>query len=278
MILLNKNNVKVLGGDVPQLYAGNMITELETRFKAKLGMIEEPNTPVPAEPSTRSERLVDDIEDFDDDDINYDALDMVESVNVQTNIPEEPIHQFNDDDDFMDALPHISPPRQSMLSLSRKRSIQQTQQQHRSSPPPPPPSQKRNRTDDESSSIEIPKIKPENSMNNTQDDSADLSWVDASVWDNLLANKDDDMELDENGKAHCSFETLLKTLKAMEQGNHTENIADIVTVKVRCIKMAKLRMSSKTGFYLEIVIGDPVDIDMDTVKVIFTNEVRFFHV
>lgn len=280
MLLLNRNNVKVLGGDVPELYGGNMIAELETRFKTKLGLIEEPNTPVPAE-QTRDERIIDEIEDFDDDDIDYDALYTPEHANTETHVPQEPIHQFSDGDDFMDDSLQISPSRSStsssMPSLSKKKLQQQQPQQHQGISPSSP-SQKRNRTDHGPSSVETPKIKQEDGMNNTQDDNEDLSWVDSSVWDTIETRNTDHMELDQDGKARCSFETLLKTLRATEQGNHAGNIADVVTVQVRCVKMAKFKMSPKTGFYLEIVIGDPVDIDMDTIKVIFTNEVRFHHV
>jgi hypothetical protein len=273
MLLLNRSNVKVLGGDVPELYGGNMINELEMRFKQKLGMIEEPSTSVPDE-HTGNENLVDEIEEFGDDEIDYDALDMVESTCVQAYVPQETIHQLSDDDDDFMATPPMPRPSisSSTLSLSKKRSQQQTQQ-HTSSPSPP--SQKRTRTDDECSSMEISKSKEE-IMINTQDDNAELSWMDSSTWDAVEINKDDHMELDQDQKAHCSFETLLKTLKDAEQGNSTENIADIVTVQVRFTKLAKFRMSRKAGIYLEGVIGDPVDIDMETIKVIFTSEVSIF--
>lgn len=37
LMLLEANNVKVLGGAVPELYGGNMISELEKRLKLRLG-------------------------------------------------------------------------------------------------------------------------------------------------------------------------------------------------------------------------------------------------
>jgi hypothetical protein len=53
MLLLKKDDITVLGGDVPELYGGDMIKELETRFKSKLQMTAEPGTPLPSNASAR---------------------------------------------------------------------------------------------------------------------------------------------------------------------------------------------------------------------------------
>ncbi|KAI7906305.1 uncharacterized protein BX663DRAFT_495963 [Cokeromyces recurvatus] len=265
MLLLNKNNVKVLGGNVPELYGGNMINELERRLKAKLGLlVEEDNPPTKSnhlmienrsQPTItrtiQSPDLVDEIEDFDDDDIDYSMLEafenrmdvdkVVESIeNHALAIPsDDPIL---DNDDFMD--PPISP----------RRTAQEVSMQSLS------PS-KRMRTESE--------------IMASQEESQELSWVDASVWDSMneLEKCQAIMEVDKDGKAHCSFEVLQKTLKSMEQPNYAGHVADTVIVKVKCIKLATLRMSTIHGFYLEVEIGDPEDKVKGTVKVVFNNEI-----
>ncbi|KAL9551964.1 hypothetical protein MBANPS3_004014 [Mucor bainieri] len=97
MLMLTKDNVKVLGGDVVELYGGDMVAELEDRFKKKLGIIEEPITPVPNESGNSSSGArstpapaqnrsnptmppqstmpAEQADNFDDD-INYDDLPM----------------------------------------------------------------------------------------------------------------------------------------------------------------------------------------------------------
>ncbi|KAI7867088.1 uncharacterized protein EV154DRAFT_147928 [Mucor mucedo] len=48
MLMLTPDNVKWLGGGVPELYGGNMTTELQTRLKTRLGTLAQPNTPIPS--------------------------------------------------------------------------------------------------------------------------------------------------------------------------------------------------------------------------------------
>lgn len=132
-----------------------MIAELEDRFKRKLGIIEEPITPVPSESSssnptahatsvpshrsssnptmpTQSTMHTEHADNFDDD-IDYDDLPMnsfetdmadseaMASVGRESNVALSSTANMSysgDDDDFMDPPPHISPSRSS-TSTSR---------------------------------------------------------------------------------------------------------------------------------------------------------------
>lgn len=156
--MLTKDNVEVLGGDVVELYGGDMIAELEDRFKRKLGIIEEPITPVPTEngssnpganstatPShnnsnhampAQNPMQAEPTDNFDDD-INYDDLPMdsfetdmgsSEAANsagreLNTTLPDTTDTGYSDDDDFMEPPPppppHASPRPPSTNTTSR---------------------------------------------------------------------------------------------------------------------------------------------------------------
>ncbi|KAI9486231.1 MAG: hypothetical protein EXX96DRAFT_476313 [Benjaminiella poitrasii] len=304
MLLLNKNNTKVLGGDVPELYGGNMMTELERRLKTKLGLStdeqQQQQQRAPPRRTISSPELVDEIEDFDDDDIDYSALEafenmnndstkmmvdsVVESIENHEPVPpsepilDDPFGDF-DDEDFMD------------FSLARASKRQQEE-------PPSPAKRIRNEPDSlttgssvaestmtgttmaESTMVEstMAETIATQEEQTTAGESQELSWIDDSVWDSMneLDKRQTIMEVDQDGKAHCSFEVLQKTLKAMEQPSYAGQVADTVFVKVKCIKLATLRMSTIHGFYLEVEIGDPEEQVQGTIKVVFNNEVMLY--
>ncbi|CEI91154.1 hypothetical protein RMCBS344292_05454 [Rhizopus microsporus] len=122
MLLLRRNNVKVMGGAVPELYGGDMLKELENRLKASLGLLENPPRQAPPPPSSLTQRnttlppplpsdmdgdvLMDD--ELFDDDIDYAELGRMEA---------DPIEQFDStiddmsldkDDGFFDDLDQLS--------------------------------------------------------------------------------------------------------------------------------------------------------------------------
>lgn len=189
MLILTRDNVKVLGGDVVELYGGDMIAELEDRFKRKLGIIEEPITPVPSESSssnpathttsvpshnssnpampTESTVHTEHADNFDED-INYDDLPMnsfetdmahseaMASIDRESNVAISNIANMSysgDDDDFMDPPPpppHISPSRSS-TSTSRVSLAKRPQQVQEATT-----SSKRNRVEASSPVAEVP--------------------------------------------------------------------------------------------------------------------------
>ncbi|KAG1174672.1 hypothetical protein G6F70_004664 [Rhizopus microsporus] len=122
MLLLRRNNVKVMGGAVPELYGGDMLKELENRLKASLGLLENPPQQAPPPPSSLTQRnatlppplpsdMDDDVlmdDEFFDDDIDYAELERMEA---------DPIEQFDStiddmsldkDDGFFDDLDQLS--------------------------------------------------------------------------------------------------------------------------------------------------------------------------
>ncbi|KAL7318061.1 hypothetical protein PS15m_004333 [Mucor circinelloides] len=200
MLMLTRDNVKVLGGDVVELYGGDMIAELEDRFKRKLGIIQEPITPVPTENNnsnagahgtptltdnssnsgmpTQSTMQAEQTESFDDD-IDYDDLPMdsfetdmtnsgtMESAGRESNTTLQntsSMGYFSDDDDFMDPPPsQISPsrPSTSITRISLAKRPQRTQES--------PTSNKKSRVVASSPVAEVPAsttpAPPENDQN-----------------------------------------------------------------------------------------------------------------
>ncbi|KAI8641837.1 hypothetical protein BD408DRAFT_345349 [Parasitella parasitica] len=312
MLLLTKENVKVLGGNVVELYGGDMIAELEDRCKRKLGIIEEPITPIPAENNrnrgvpaapissandsrTRVSRedavQTEQVEGFDDD-FGYDHLmlgsietnmagsDMMESVDMDSNItpPDMPNGGFFSDDDFMDP-PQISPHRTSTTLAKRTKALQ-----------PSPAISKRSRVEPESPVAEVPTSATIQTneqdqdgptpMETEDDDTEDLSFVDPSVWKSFeMAANNDKIEIDEQRRANCSFDVLKQTLINMREQTKAD-IPDIFRVKLQCIKIARLLMSKDQLFHLELELGDPVvkyEVNAEhegTIRAKFDNEVR----
>ncbi|CEP19528.1 hypothetical protein [Parasitella parasitica] len=286
MLLLTKDNVKVLGGNVVGLYGGDMIAELEDRCKRKLGIIEEPITPIPTvndpsqgvsatahNSSTRMAREdtmpTEEVENFDDD-FDYDGLmqgviettmagsEMMDSVDMDSNItpPDMPSESFFSDDDFMDP-PQISPPRTSTASAKRTKTTQLS-----------PTVKKRSKVEPGSPVADVPiskAVQPNEQdqggptpMETDDDDTEDLSFVDPSVWENFeMAANNDRIEIDEQGRANCSFDVLKQTLINMREQTNTD-IPDIFRVKLQCIKIGRLLMSKNQLFHLELELGDPV--------------------
>lgn len=303
MLLLTKDNVKVLGGNVVELYGGDMIAELEDRCKRKLGIIEDPVTPIPTENNTRPTRpaqspmRTEEVENFDDD-INYDDLalgsfetsmansETVESVSKDSNIPLPDISNDGlSDDDFMEPI-QTSPPRSSnnASSISSKRSnpVQQS-----------PAAIKKTRAVNEIPIVEVPvstlptmKAQDEGEnegetsfMDIDEDENGDLSFVDPSLWENFeMAANNDKIEFDQQGRASCTFDALKQILKSMKDQT-SGDIPDTLRVKTQCIGTTRLRMGPNQHFYLELELGEPVvkyekKVKHDgTIKAVFSSDV-----
>lgn len=303
MLLLTKDNVRVLNGNVVELYGGDMIAELEDRCKRKLGIIEDPVTPIPTENNSRSTRpaqnsmQMEEVENFDDD-IDYNDLaldsfetsmtnsDTVESVSRDSNIP--PLEISNDgfsDDDFMEPI-QISPPRplNNASSISSKRS---NLVQHS------PTAIKKIKIINETPMVELPVLTPptmkkqdkdenkdEASFMDTDDgENGDLSFVDPSLWENFeMAANNDKIEFDQQGRASCTFDALKQILKSMKDQT-SGDIPDTLRVETQCIGTTRLRMGPNQHFYLELELGDPVvkyekKVKHDgTIKAVFSSDV-----
>lgn len=303
MLLLTKDNVKVLGGNVIELYGGDMIAELEDRCKRKLGIIEDPITPIPTENNNKytkpaqSPIQMEEVENFDDD-INYDDLaldsfettiadlDTVESASRDSNIP--PPKTSNDgfsDDDFMEPI-QISPPRPSnntsLTSSKRSNPVQQS-----------PTAIKKTRVINETPVVEVPVSTPltmkkqdkdenevEVSFMDTDDgENGDLSFVDPSLWENFeMAANSDKIKFDQQGRASCTFDALKQILNAMKDQTSGDT-PDTLRVETQCIGTTRLRMGPNQHFYLELELGDPVvkyekKVKHDgTIKAVFSSDV-----
>lgn len=286
MLLLTQNNVKILGGDVPRLYGGNMVAELERRFKLKLGLLDEPETPTPndtplsatenntnrafeGDDSYMSERtyvnqeitpesLVNEIEEYEDDyeydDMDFDGMNDIEpeennTNSNQRNVPtqEDYFDPFDNEDDFMEP-PSLS----TNIEQTQTRKPEQTQNSNDNTPQPP--TSTHNSMEIPETHNEIPEINLEDEENSHQDDST-----------NLIA--------DEDGKARCSFEILKKAVKAMEKGEYTGNMPDSVITKVKCETLGRFKMYSALKFSLEMGLVDPNNPGSEPLRAYLNNDV-----
>ncbi|OBZ84598.1 RecQ-mediated genome instability protein 1, partial [Choanephora cucurbitarum] len=320
MLLLYKNSIKVLGGDVPSLYGGDMVAELERRFKAELGieqqtaqppstsmhrsstastLLNSSNSDTLPRPPNRFESFtqntigpIDEFDDFEDDDMLYSAVDEMTTRPVDLDLPDssipqpsltsDPISTLSDDDDFVE--PSFSPMRVdatrsspssgSSISLSKsKKSMAGSS----TTPPRQEPSAKRSRYDTmyHDSLITHQADAAEQDQEGDDDgmDLSDLGWVNTSVWENLNNVKREGVRIDEEGRMHCTFDVIARKLKAMERDEPSEDLADIVFIKAKCVYFTNLRLSQTQKFNLEIEIADPDNTSSETFNVILNDHV-----
>ncbi|RCI03865.1 recQ-mediated genome instability protein 1 [Rhizopus stolonifer] len=279
MLLFYKNGIQVLGGDVPELYGGNMIAELEKRFKTELGMIVQSNTTrepaynnnMPSlvnnsHPPQQNSNAIDEFDEFDDDEMIYSAIEQLENRTMDADMHEssmpssDPVTAFSDDDDFVQ--PSFSPmrsdapkssPSSSHISLSKSKSLKKpnpTTQPSQAIPSEPPTKRTRHSEPIDSSFTN-------NSNNGEEEDDSDLDldWVDPDLWKNLNYVKQEGVTIDKDGNVHYTFEVMAKKLKALENDMPSGELADIVF------------------FNLEIKVADPDRSDSETFNVVINDDV-----
>ncbi|KAI8387429.1 hypothetical protein BD560DRAFT_382472 [Blakeslea trispora] len=328
MLLLYKSSIKVMGGDVPTLYGGDMVAELERRFKAELGIAQQTSQTETAASSTlhsfftaptlvgsandhtqprrpnhsRSlpQTAMDEFDDFGDDDMLYSAMEELVNRPTHASLPDtsmpqpsltsDPISTISDDDnDFVE--PSFSPMRVdatrsspssgSGISLSKSKKPLTASNE---TPPIQEPPNKRSRYD----TIEDLPLStystetvhpPENDTDDHADDDddgmdlSDLGWVNTSVWENLNNVKREGVTIDEEGRMHCTFDVIARKLKAMQQDEPSEDLADIVFTRAKCVYFTNLRLSQTQKFNLEIEIADPDNTSSETFNVILNDHV-----
>lgn len=324
MLLFTKNSVKVLGGSVPGLYGGNMLKELESRFRAKLGLSNEPVTPTPtpnrAHPpststtnnangpssstartafSTNSATLVDtpfnpqladelnDLNNMDmnafDDDMDMDMT-MMESTRENIPfIPDNNIMDDDDDDDFVMTQAPPPPPPIPRTSLSTSTTSTTTTTNRKkttaaSSTSSSPRAAKRKKVSNTAESMEIEQeeeplpgiVKQEKKEPEVVEEVHWLSWSD----DGDDVDDDEGVELDKKGRSHISFEKLSEVLKAMDNNSYTGKIADVVVVKAKFLRLAKIKYSTLSGFYVIFDIASPKEEESSVVKVVVSHKVN----
>lgn len=309
MLLLTKNSIKVLGGSVPELYGGDMVKELQTRFKLKLGMTDEvpvnsSTTNRPTAPTTstmpnrsftntnssstfnnntsnnnnsnissnfnsngssstflnstaQSSRIIDELnvlDDIDMDQFDDEDVDMMDADHPNINIPSIP----SDDDDFIATQP-VPKPR---VTLKKK---QNTRPESDTAPPTKRVREREPVESTQTSDSSIPIVKKEKAP-----------VVEEEVfWLNMSDMESDDEKLDEKGRAHISFDVLFTTLTAMDNNTYTGNIADVVVVKAKFMRLAKIKYSTLSGFYVIFDIASPTEPHNDIVKVVISHTVIY---
>ncbi|CAO3645897.1 unnamed protein product [Mucor hiemalis] len=305
MLLFTKHNIKVLGGSVPALYGGNMLKELEIRFRAILGLSNEPVTPTPnradpstargpthtanesstsqstydrtnnmsygtattAPPSTRTvhmidnsnqslhPQLVDELNELNEMDLNqFDDMDMEMTESNGENIPFIP----SDDDDFV--MTQAPPIPRTSTSTPRKKTT-------KTSEASPPRAVKRKKVTDTVDSMEIDEEAPKVKKEKAPVVQEEVHWLSFSDED-----EDEGVEVDERGRAHIAFDKLSEVLTAMDNNSYTGKIADVVVVKAKFLRLAKIKYSTLSGFYVIFDIASPTEEEGSVVKVVVSHK------
>lgn len=298
MLMLTPDNVKWLGGGVPELYGGNMITELQLRLKTRLGTASQPSTPIPSTTTSTSfisnhqrntsniyptnttpliqssthtnHALASELEGLDD-------LDMDEFNDIDMNqFDDTDMNQFNDidlddefgyDEDMDHALNEVVPPTISQNippstimddSDDDFVSTQVTPIRSRLLSKSPASLSKRPRIQIEEKIEE--KAKDEKlKIKQEKEPKEIVHWVDPSAWMEEEEEEEEGVEIRSDGKTYVTFEALHRILGEMEQNSFKGSLADHVIVEARYKKMAAMRLSDSSGFYSIFEIGDPVD-------------------
>lgn len=298
MLLLTKNNIKVLGGDVSELYGGDMLKELESRFKESIGLTE--NTIPASQPPSHSNALPVSVtntipdDEFFDDDFDYAELERMETTTTAVDdIPSDDdfvedttghllksIPSDSDSDIYEDAVqePSLTNSRSSGISLSKKVA--------RPAPSSTDPPRKRisltNQSTLGSSSTTLHEdedmvdLTGDDDHPSTQAELEEISWVDDSVWADLneasKENLNGDVFVDDQGKTHITFSKLQQTLKAMENDNYSTNLPDTVIVRAKCVQFGKLVTSNRL-YSLVLYFDDPDQATGQPVQIVFSNDV-----
>ncbi|KAG0770312.1 hypothetical protein G6F60_004932 [Rhizopus arrhizus] len=297
MLLLTKNNIKVLGGDVSELYGGDMLKELESRFKESIGLTE--NTIPASQPPSHSNALPVSVtntipdDEFFDDDFDYAELERMETTTTAVDdIPSDDdfvedttghllksIPSDSDSDIYEDAVqePSLTNSRSSGISLSKKVA--------RPAPSSTDPPRKRisltNQSTLGSSSTTLHEdedmvdLTGDDDHPSTQAELEEISWVDDSVWADLneasKENLNGDVFVDDQGKTHITFSKLQQTLKAMENDNYSTNLPDTVIVRAKCVQFGKLVTSNRL-YSLVLYFDDPDQATGQPVQIVFSND------
>lgn len=291
MLMLTAQNVTVLGGGVPEIYGGNMITELQCRLNARLGLTTQPVTPTLAprpttntsahsststfvstnanidtntSTDTRLAAELSDLNDIDMDELDYDG-DM---------------DQFDYDDDMDDDMDESNQINTGPPSVNQNIPNAPTNNDSDDDFVTTQPSPVRTRLIHKApislskrTKVNLPEeIIPVKKEKKPVADT--VHWVDPSTW----LNDDDEIEGVEvraDGKTYVTFDALHRIIGQMEQNTFTGSLADTVTVQAKYIKMSAMRLSEASGFYSIFDIGDPSGMNKGAVRTVIGNKVKY---
>ncbi|KAG1455276.1 hypothetical protein G6F46_001743 [Rhizopus delemar] len=309
MLLLVKNSIKVLGGDVLELYGGNMLKELENRFKESIRQVSDRAMPEARGPvATQSPLLLNDTiaedellddDDFDDTELERIKVDLVEHSEASfdngpgffASIDQISSNNKNDlqqnitshDDSDLNGSTLISHDDQQQAFLNNTREIGSSpllSKRNRMMPHSNMRSKKRNSVGTRANTISTA-VSSEISPNETighQSTQEQVPWVDQSFWDDFSKatsqekkNEDDGVFVDSQGKVHITFSKLQQTLEAIENNGCVGNLPDVVIVRARCIQFGKLVTSNRL-YSLVLFFDDPDQATGNPVQIIFSND------
>lgn len=311
MLLLVKNSINVLGGNVLELYGGNMLKELENRFKERIRQVSdravsEARGPVTTQPplllndTIAEDELLDD-DDFDDTELERIKGDLVEHSEASfdngpgffASIDQISLNNKNDlqqnitshDDSDLNGNTLISHDDQQQASWNNTREIGSSpllSKRNRTMPNSNLRSKKRNSVGTRANTISTA-VSSEISPNETighQSTQEQVPWVDQSFWDDLSKatsqekeNEDDSVFVDSQGKVHITFSKLQQTLGAIENNGCVGHLPDVVIVRARCIQFGKLVTSNRL-YSLVLFFDDPDQATGNPVQIIFSNDVK----
>ncbi|KAG1000310.1 hypothetical protein G6F26_009196 [Rhizopus arrhizus] len=308
LLLTTPFGCKVLGGDVLELYGGNMLKELENRFKESIRQVSdravsEARGPVATQPPLLLNDTIAEDELLDDDDFDYTELEHMKvveqseasfdhdlgffasidqiSLNNKNDLQKN-VTSKNDSDLYGSTL--ISHDDKQQASLNNTREIDSSpllSKRNRMMSDSNMRSKKRNSLGTRANTISTA-VSSEISPNETighQSTQEQVPWVDKSFWDDLSKatsqekeNDDDGVFVDSQGKVHITFSKLQQTLEAIENNGCVGNLPDVVIVRARCIQFGKLVTSNRL-YSLVLFFDDPDQATGNPVQIIFSNDV-----
>ncbi|KAF7724616.1 recQ-mediated genome instability protein 1 [Apophysomyces ossiformis] len=311
VLLLDPSKVKVLGGQVPALYQGNMTAELKRRLQIRLRLPQDAqqrpnNQESPVTHGTRQEQQTAMEVDDEFDELNaadMEELDEIENamqtVELQANRLAEQITTRAPSPPSVVDLNGFSPlssaptrssasrltstsmnndslskaPKPNFRNFAAQYAYQGTQNEPSTSAPIVTPT-----TPAPSLTIEKPIHQQNAYLSPEEDDSADLDWVGTSVWGALdgeeepVVKKEVGTQSDENKT--FSVARVKEILKAIQNNENIDSVSDQITVEAKARKLSSLKLTPVSGFHLVVHLVDPQTLDSsDEILVVFGNKI-----
>ncbi|KAI9277616.1 hypothetical protein BY458DRAFT_432875 [Sporodiniella umbellata] len=306
-----KDSIKVLGGEVPEMFGGNMLKETIQRLKEKLGLAPSSNIPasvstavmpIPLPAAAPPQEPIPDSDYFDDDDdLDYAQLEAMETDHIvqedilmsdlsfDSNLLNEDTTRNtifstkkaaydSDSDVFVDAA---DTPYRSTQSTNTKVAITSLSKKPQST------SRRTNVGKLKETAIATKTLSSKHIMSDTVDLTNDdpgkstqteleeVSWIDSSIWDDLseaAQEKEEGIHVDNQGRTHLTFTKIQQILKDMENNCYRTDLPDTVIVRARCVQFGKL-VTSNRFYSLVLYFDDPEQPTNNPIQVIFSNDI-----
>ncbi|KAI8880516.1 hypothetical protein K501DRAFT_335333 [Backusella circina FSU 941] len=300
MLLLDRRSVTVLGGETPAAYNNNMIEELTTRLKARLGIGSDtrlsrnttPNT-LPSNTldgstlvNTRSSTTAIDLdEEYDDMDMNdemFDALDSIEADALRNNSGQNDMNDYMDEymDDDWDVdmlekvLPVSIPPTNATVSNNNNNNNNNNESSSSSS------SRHFKRPviidcdDPGEGTSKPPSTKKRQKITSVRADQLDnIMWGEGDNDDILDLDDINNEVIEENKNERWSLDRLNNILRKMEKDEPVGSLPDTVIVSGTIKRLGQLRLTNKQGFYLVGYLKNPMNEQDDRLRILFRNAI-----